>query len=178
MESIVTTSKSPIRSSGFTLIELMVVVAIVAIIAAIAIPTYQVQIRESRRTDAKTAVLDLAAREEKYFSLNNAYTGSPANLGYVAASNTSAVFPQSTGSGYYNLYACPSTSTGGLVTTTACTATGNTTGTAYVIAAIPITGTSQAKDSTCQYFAVDNTGTQFASSTQGIGTNTVSTCWH
>ena len=174
-----TTSKVPIRSSGFSLIELMVAVAIVAIIAAIAIPTYQTQIRESRRVDAKTAVLDLAAREEKYLSLNNAYTGSPANLGYVAASNTSATWPQPTGSGYYQLYVCPLTATGGQVLVTTCTATGNASGTAYVIAAVPLANTSQAKDSQCQYFAVDNTGTQFSSATQSAtGTSTVSTCWH
>lgn len=173
-----TTPQSPALSSGFTLIELMVVVAIVAIIAAIAIPTYQTQIRESRRVDAKTAVLDLAAREEKYFSLNNAYTNSPANLGYVAA-GSGATFPQSTGSGYYQVYACPSSTAGSTVTTTACTAASGTgAGSSYVIAAIPIAGMSQAKDSTCQYFATDNTGTQFASSTQGIGTNTAATCWH
>jgi type IV pilus assembly protein PilE len=178
MEKIVTTTKTPNHSSGFTLIELMVVIAIVAIIAAVAIPTYQAQIRESRRVDAKTAVLDLAAREEKYFSLNNSYTASPANLGYAAA-GSGANFPQPTGSGYYQLYVCPSSTAGSTVTTAFCTAvSGTAAGTGYVVAAAPVTGSSQVKDSLCQYFAVDNTGVQFAYGTAGSGTNTASTCWH
>jgi hypothetical protein len=64
-------------------------------------------------------------------------------------------------------------------TAVACPLTGTTTTglPAYVVAAIPVAGTSQANDSSCQYFAVDNTGTQYASSSSGIGTNTASTCW-
>lgn len=167
------------RNAGFTLVELMVVVTVVAILAAVAVPMYQTQVRESRRTDAKAAVLDLAAREEKYFSLNNAYTSSPINLGYVST-GSSATFPQNVGSGYYQINVCAQTATGGQVTVTSCTtSTGSTaTGNTYVVAAIPTTGSSQLKDSSCQYFAVDNTGTQFASSTKGIGTDTSSTCWH
>jgi hypothetical protein len=47
-----------------------------------------------------------------------------------------------------------------------------------VVAAIPIAGTSQAQDSSCQYYAIDNTGTQYASdSTAGTGNNTTATCW-
>ena len=46
----------------------MVVVAIATILFAIAIPSYVTYIRESRRTEAKTAVLDLAGREERYLS--------------------------------------------------------------------------------------------------------------
>ena len=64
---------------GFTLIELMVVVAIATILFAIAIPSYVTYIRQSRRTEAKTAVLDLAGREERYLSTNpTAYTDVPA----------------------------------------------------------------------------------------------------
>jgi hypothetical protein len=53
------------------------------------------------------------------------------------------------------------------------------TGTSFVVAAIAIAGTSQAKDSSCQYYAVDNTGTQFSSDNVAgtSGNNTTSTCW-
>jgi len=54
--------------AGFTLVELMVTVMIAAILLAIAVPSYQAYIRKSRRTEAKTAVLDLAGREETLFS--------------------------------------------------------------------------------------------------------------
>ena len=73
---------------GFTLIELMVVVAVVAILAAIAYPSYINQVRKSRRADAKSALLDLATRQERFFSTQNTYTNNAANLGYSAA------FPQ------------------------------------------------------------------------------------
>jgi type IV pilus assembly protein PilE len=168
-------TRTSIGIAGFSLIELVVVMVVVTILAAIAIPSYQSQIRKSRRTDAKTAVLDLAARQEKYLSLNNSYTSSPANLGY----GTGATFPQNVSSGYYQVYACIASTAGSTSATTPCTAaTATTAGTSYVIAAIPVAGTSQANDSACQYFAVDNTGTQFASaSSAGTGSDVSSTCW-
>jgi type IV pilus assembly protein PilE len=168
------------RISGFTLVELMVVVLVGAILIGIGVPSYQSQIRKSRRTDAKTAVLDLAGREEKYLSLNNTYSASPAALGYAASTSTTP-FPLNVGSSYYQIYVClPTTvAAGGNAAATGCTtAAGVTaTGTNYVVSAIPIAGTSQARDTLCQYFAVDNTGTQYASSTAGIDTNTTTTCW-
>ena len=69
---------------GFTLVELMVVVVIATILLSIAVPSYMSQVRQSRRTEAKTAVLDLASREERYFSTNGSiYSVTPADLGYV-----------------------------------------------------------------------------------------------
>lgn len=62
-----------IKPCGFSLIELMIVIVIISILAAIAFPSYQSSIRKSKRTAAKAALLDLASREEKYYSLNNTY---------------------------------------------------------------------------------------------------------
>lgn len=53
-------------TKGFTLIELMVVVAIVAIIAAIAIPSYTAQVRKSRRADATSTLGDAQMRQESW----------------------------------------------------------------------------------------------------------------
>ena len=58
---------------GFTLIELMITVAIVAVLAAVAYPSYMSQIRRSHRAEAKTALLQIQVAEEKYFLSNNAY---------------------------------------------------------------------------------------------------------
>lgn len=61
------------RVRGFTLIELMVVVAIVGILAAVAYPSYQSYVQRSNRVDAQTALLDAAQRLERCFSRNNSY---------------------------------------------------------------------------------------------------------
>ncbi|WP_370599955.1 type IV pilin protein [Pseudomonas nitroreducens] len=63
----------PIRSRGFTLIELMVVAAIVAILAAIAYPSYQQYIVRGKRSAAQAQMMDIANREQQYLLANRAY---------------------------------------------------------------------------------------------------------
>ena len=58
---------------GFSLIELMVVVAVIAILAAFATPTYRDYVLRAARTDAKNSLVDLAARQERFRFANNAY---------------------------------------------------------------------------------------------------------
>ncbi len=75
---------------GFTLIELMIVVVIVAVLAAIALPAYQQYARETKRSDAHSALLRIANLQEKFFSNNNQYATTATALGYAtnpAASN-------------------------------------------------------------------------------------------
>ena len=64
-----------VRQTGFTLIELMVVVAIVAILAAVAMPSYQEQVRKGKRADGKAYLLDLASRQERFYTQFSSYTG-------------------------------------------------------------------------------------------------------
>ncbi|UNK56712.1 type IV pilin protein [Pseudoxanthomonas daejeonensis] len=59
--------------AGFTLIELMVVVAVVAILASIAIPAYQEQIRKSRRAQAKADLVEYMQVAERRFTVDNSY---------------------------------------------------------------------------------------------------------
>jgi len=148
-------------SRGFTLIELMIVVVIAAILLSIAIPSYMSQIRESRRTEAKTAVLDLAAREERYLSTNGAvYSTTPADLGYIGP------FPALVGpDNYYTVTVCsPAANCDPNPTPPAAPS--------YYITATPAAGTSQAGDTQCTSFSVDSTGQQFST-----GTNTSQQCW-
>ncbi len=58
---------------GFTLIELMVVVAVVAILASIAYPSYQDSVRKSRRAQVKADMVEIAQRYERYHTVNNTY---------------------------------------------------------------------------------------------------------
>jgi type IV pilus assembly protein PilE len=141
------------RAAGFTLVELMVSILVATILITIAVPSYTNQIRQSRRTDARTAVLDLAQREERYMSTNSSYTTSPANLGYAGAT-----FPVNLGDNYYQLNVCVSTAL-------PCTGTA-TTGTAFLITATAIN--AQANDTTCLNLYVDSQGNQTATS---------SNCW-
>ncbi len=62
------------KMRGVTLIELVVVVAIVALLATIAIPSYRQFVLRSHRAEAKSALLNLAAAQEKFYLQNNTYT--------------------------------------------------------------------------------------------------------
>ena len=150
---------SPARSiAGFTLIELMVTIVVASILAAIAIPAYTSQIRKSRRTEAKTALLDLASREERFNSTNSAYTSSLASLGYAGTA-----WPVTVGSGYYQItaVACAAVTCGADAGT----------GAAFLLTAQPVA--PQDKDTICGSFTLDNMGIQ-----QVTGTATAATCWN
>lgn len=71
----------PNALKGFTLIEAMVVMVIIAILAAIAYPSYVKQVRKAHRVVAKSALLDIANRQEHYFFSNRSY-GIMDDLGY------------------------------------------------------------------------------------------------
>lgn len=63
----------PTLSKGFTLIELMITVAIIGILAAVALPSYQDYIRRGHRADAKAALLENVQFMERYFTETNRY---------------------------------------------------------------------------------------------------------
>ncbi|HEL4857138.1 MULTISPECIES: type IV pilin protein [Stenotrophomonas] len=60
---------------GFSLIELMIVVAVVAILAAIAYPSYGEHVRKSRRAQVKADLVEYAQLAERYHTVNNTYVG-------------------------------------------------------------------------------------------------------
>ena len=69
------------KQNGFTLIEIMIAVAIVAIIAAVALPSYQEQVRKSRRSDAKIGLEKAAALQEQHRFTNNTYSSDVNDIG-------------------------------------------------------------------------------------------------
>ena len=142
--------------AGFTLVELMTTVVIIAILAAIAVPAYTSSVRKSRRTEARTALLDLAGREERYLATFNHYSDTASDLGYAS-------FPSATVSGYYTL---------NVTAVSAGTATATPSFTAQ---ATPVAGNGQDKDLTCKVFQIDSTGAQ--TSTDSGSTDSSSTCW-
>ncbi len=75
---------------GFTLIELMIVVAVVGILAAIAYPSYIDSVRKAHRADGKAALMEAAQKMEIYYARNTSYVGAtiPATSeeGYFAIS--------------------------------------------------------------------------------------------
>jgi len=63
------------KSKGFTLIEVMIVVAIVGILAAIAYPSYSEYVRKTQRAEASSVLLEAAQVAERRFSQTGAYAG-------------------------------------------------------------------------------------------------------
>ena len=72
------------RQSGFTLIELMIVVAIITILAAVGYPSYTEYVMRSHRQAAKNAAFQIADRQEQFFLDNRAYAPNLSTLGYAA----------------------------------------------------------------------------------------------
>jgi type IV pilus assembly protein PilE len=64
-----------LQVQGFTLIELMTVIAIVGILVAIALPSYHESVRKGRRGQAKSDLVELAQRAERFRTVNNTYAG-------------------------------------------------------------------------------------------------------
>lgn len=78
------------RSGGFTLIELMIVVAIVGLLAAIAYPSYQDSVRKSRRAEGRAAMMEVLQQQERYMTQYNTYLA-------FAESSTSVPFKNFSG---------------------------------------------------------------------------------
>lgn len=82
------------KHKGFTLIELMIVVAIVGVLAAIAYPSYQEYIARARRADAKTVLLENAQFLERFYTQNGTYLN--ANLPFTES-------PKDGGAKFYDI---------------------------------------------------------------------------
>jgi len=72
------------KNKGFSLIELMIVLAIIGVLGAIGYPSYDSYMKKSRRSDAKVALQKMADRQERFYLQNNTYTTVATNVGGTA----------------------------------------------------------------------------------------------
>jgi type IV pilus assembly protein PilE len=161
------------KSSGFTLIELVVTMVVAAILVAVAISSYTSQTRKARRTDAKQTLLDLAAREQSLYSTTTAYSNIPTAVGYpgTAAVSTGSGAYITNGNGYYQISIDLVAATAPAVTAAGITSVGTPGG--FLLTANAV-GT-QLNDVGCAKLTVDNLGNQIGYNSSGT-VNTAS-CW-
>ena len=147
-------------NKGFTLIEMMIVVAILGIVTAIAVPSYSEYVRKGKRADAKVELLRIAQLQESYFVQNLSYakdltTGAGGlGLGATVKSEQEAYS--------ISIEATPGSCTG-VSGANACNG--------YTITATPLGGQA---DDKCKKFTITNTGLK------GVKDNTAydaKTCW-
>ena len=138
------------RSKGFSLIELVVAVAIVAMLSMIAVPSFMQNVRKSKRTDAQTALTTAGTNLERFFGTNGTYTTDTTQLGLLIDDSVAYSDDRN------------------YVMTVAAGGTGI--GSSYVITATAVTGTSQAEDTGCTVLTVSSLG-------QRTPNPTTSKCW-
>jgi len=140
--------------AGFTLIELMIVLAIVVILVTVALPSYRDYVLKSNRSLAEGVLLEVAGRQEQFFVNNNQYATLLTQLGYSATTvglnqerETGAA-----GSGVYNLSFSAASAT------------------AFTAQALPTGG--QADDVKCATLSLTHLGVKGAT-----GTGSTADCW-
>ena len=77
---------------GVTLVELLIVIVIIAILGLIAVPSYRQYSMRAQRTEAKTALLRLAANQERFYLQNNTYTNDTVALGFLLGKSENGVY--------------------------------------------------------------------------------------
>ena len=121
------------RTSGFTLIEVTIVVAILGIVAAIAVPSYLAHVQKTRRTDATVLLSEAAGEQFRFYSEFNKYADDLSELGYSDATMT-------TEQGFYTV------------------SVESADGISFVLIAEPVAGNQQDQDADCPQMRIDSAG--------------------
>lgn len=129
------------KFAGFTLVELMITVAVVGILAVTAYPTYQNFLLKGNRAAAQSHLMDIAQRQQQYLMDARSYAGSVGTLNMTTPTDVS------------NFY-----------TIAIVTATG--TPPTFTVTATPVAGSKQAAD-TCGAMSIDNNGAKTAAQSTG-----------
>lgn len=141
------------KEKGFSLMELMIVVAIIGILAAIAYPSYQEYVLRTGRADGQAKLMEILQAQERFYSQNQTYT---TNLGAGAGGLAYGVAADA---------AVPSTE--GRYTITAAACANSTIARCVTLTAARIG--PQLKDNTCGNLSLDSRGTK--------GATDVPKCW-
>jgi type IV pilus assembly protein PilE len=141
-----------LRTAGFTLIEIMIVVVLVAVLLGIALPAYQGSMQKAHRTDARAILVQVANRQEQYMLDRSSYAVNLTSLNYPD--------PILSEEGHYTVER--------VTVAGVCAADDNA---CYALQATPVSTSPQAKDTRCTSFTLTSTGVKTAQGTVG------NECW-
>ena len=126
--------------AGITLIELIIAVTILVILAGVGYPLYQDQVRKARRTDARSAAMQVALAQEQHFTRQGTYAAA------LNATTLNLAGPLKDGKSeaeYYDIAIVADADS-------------------FTVTVTPVDGKSQKEDKDCQSFSIDQTGKKSA----------------
>jgi type IV pilus assembly protein PilE len=145
------------RTEGYTLIELVVVVALVGIVAMLAVPSYRDYVLRAHRTEARAALLSLASAQEEFYLQCNTYTSVLEASGATSCAPARMAFPVVTETGRYQVRVTAADSV------------------SWSASAIATAGSPQYEDGACRVLRLNAEGIRASSAADGRATDT--TCW-
>lgn len=151
--------RAPVQT-GFTLVELMLTLAVIAILSSLSVVSYRQYVQRANRVDGTSALLHLSAAEERYYLQHNQYATTAAELADPPPAGLGIAGTQQ---GLYDI---------------SVTAAADGAAVGYVATATASGGGSQRDDNDCQVFTIDQSGMRGASDAGGAESAAITArCW-